>query len=255
MKKIYFSFMLLSFILAKAQVPTCGYNHAFIASGAKGISPDSAVNFASGTVGTAYTQNITIVVPKDTTATVFSSTQSFTITTINLQPTTNNYNLPPGLSLTGTPSNYKFPGGDSSCMIIYGTPTTPGTYHLVFVLKAYVSQFPGIAVSTDTLKYYKITINPIAGIAVQNGYNFQVMQNSPNPVINTANIKFTAPGEGKVKLSVYNIAGQKLMEKEAPAQRGENNLDFDASTLENGMYLYTLEMNQQKQCRRMVIAR
>jgi hypothetical protein len=46
-----------------------------------------------------------------------------------------------------------------------------------------------------------------------------------------------------------------MQERELAAQRGENSIDFDASQLENGIYLYTVELNHQKQCRRMVIAR
>ncbi len=239
-----------------AQVPVCGYDHTFIASGRKGVWPDSATNFVGGTVGAPYLQNVTIVVPKDTNATIFGSTQTFTFKEIDLQTnitTPANYGLPPGLSLTGTPSNYKFPGNDSSCMVIYGTPTTVGSYTCSFTLKAYVTAFT-LAVSTQTLKYYIINIAPAAGIATNGSYSFQVMQNTPNPVRDNANIKFTSPAEGKAKFAVFNVTGQKIIEKEISTQRGDNNFDFDANQLESGIYLYTVEMNQQKQCRRMVIA-
>ena len=66
MKKIYLLLLLLPFIEMNAQVPTCGYNHAFIASGKKGVWPDSATNFVGGTVGVSYSQNVTVVVPNDT---------------------------------------------------------------------------------------------------------------------------------------------------------------------------------------------
>lgn len=258
MKKIYLLLLLLPFIELSAQVPTCGYDHAFIASGRKGVWPDSATNFVGGTVGAAYLQNVTIVVPKDTNATIFGSTQNFTFKEIDLQTnitTPANYGLPPGLSLTGTPSNYHFPGNDSSCMAIYGTPTTAGSYTCSFTLKAYVTAFPTLAVSTQTINYYVINIAPAAGIA-SNGsvVNFQVMQNTPNPVHDNATVKFTAAAEGKAKFALFNVTGQKVMEKEINAQRGDNNIEVNAAQLESGIYLYTLEMNQQKQCRKMVVA-
>ncbi|MGZ3861597.1 MAG: T9SS type A sorting domain-containing protein [Bacteroidia bacterium] len=255
MKKIYLLLFLLPFLTATAQVPTCGFDYTWLALGKKGIWPDSATNFVSGTVGTPYTQNVTIVVPKDTNATIFGSTQNFTFKEIDLQTGISspaNYGLPPGLSITGTPSTFKFPGNDTSCMIIYGTPTTAGLYNLSFTLKAYVTAFPGIAVSTQTITYYKIDIGTV-GIAANSSYTFRVQQNMPNPVNGSARVLFTSPNEAKAKFAVYNLTGVKIMEKDINAVRGDNNIDFETSQLESGIYLYTVEMNHQKQCRRMVV--
>lgn len=258
MKKIYLLLFLLPFLAieTKAQVPTCTFDYTWLALGKAGIWPDSATNFVSGTVGVPYTQNITIVVPKDTNATIFGSTQNFTFKEIDLQTTITspaNYGLPPGLSITGTPSTYKFPGNDTSCMVIYGTPTTAGLYNLSFTLKAYVTAFPGIAVSTQTITYYKIDIGAV-GIATNNTIGFQVQQNMPNPVNGSARVLFTSANEGKAKFAVYNLTGVKVMERDINAQRGDNNIDFETSQLESGLYLYTVEMNHQKQCRRMVVS-
>ena len=170
MKKIYFLLLLLPFISLKAQVPTCTLDPAFINSGREGIWPDSATNFVSGTVGQAYLQNVTVVIPKDT---VYSGT-TYTYSTVNLQASSNNYGLPPGLNLAGTPSNFKFPGNDSSCMIIYGTPTTAGTYTMTFVLKVYTVNLGSfIPVTTYTVGYYKITIASPAGISTNKNSVFQ----------------------------------------------------------------------------------
>ncbi|HTA61939.1 MAG TPA: T9SS type A sorting domain-containing protein [Bacteroidia bacterium] len=250
MKKVYLLLLLLPLFSLKAQVPTCSVDPTFMA---EGIWPDSATNFMSGTVGVAYAQNVTIKIPKDTVV----GTTTFTYSTVNLQTSSNNYGLPPGLSLTGTPSNYKFPGNAASCMEIYGTPTTAGTYPLTFVLKVYSVNFgSSIPIATYTVGYYKITINP-AGIGIESNKNvgFNVMSNSPNPVTNNTTIKFTSAIDGKAKMSVYNIAGQKIDEKEFAAQHGDNNYEFDATALENGIYIYAIELNGQKQIRRMVVAK
>jgi len=258
MKKIY-SFLLLALPILAAAQPTCSFDYAWLAQGKSGVYPDSATNFVSGQVGVPYTQNITVKVPYDTTATIFGSTSTFHFAHIDLQTNiTNpvNYGLPPGLSLAGTPSTLKFPGNDTSCMIVYGTPTTAGSYTLSFTLKTYMNEFPGVAVNTQTIGYYIINIAPAVGIHTFNGMQgFQVMQNSPNPVKDNATIKFVSNTEGKAKFNVFNVAGQKVFEKEISAARGDNSFDFDASQLENGVYLYSVELNQQKQCRRMVIAR
>jgi hypothetical protein len=251
MKKILFISCFLCLASLKAQVPTCSVDPTFHG---EGISPDSAVNFVSGTVGQPYLQNATIAIPLDTVVGI-----TCTYSTINLQTgltSPSNYGLPPGLSLTGTPSDFKFPGNASSCMLIYGTPTTAGTYTLTFVLKVYCTQLGPVAATTYTVGYYHITINAAAGIETNTNYGFQVMQNNPNPVVNAiTNVKFTTPTDGKAKMSVYNITGQKLADKEFTVQRGENSYDFDATALESGIYLYSIEFNGQKQVRRMVVAK
>ncbi len=256
MKKIYVLLMLLPLFSLKAQVPTCSLNPTFIHNHGEGIWPDSALNFVSGTVGQPYQQNITVNVPLDTTVSGFTCTYSYF--ELNAPSGSSNYGLPPGLNLACTAHpNWQFPGNDSTCMIIYGTPTTPGTYSLTFVIGVYCTQIPGTALSTKTLSYYKIIINAATGIET-NVVNsvFNVMQNSPNPVVNnTTAVKFTTPTDGKAKMSVFNITGQKIVDKDILVQRGENSYDFDATTLENGIYLYSIEFNGQKQIRRMVVAK
>ena len=252
MKKVYLLLLLLPLFSLKAQVPTCSVDPTFTS---EGISPDSAVNFVSGTIGMPYLQNVTINIPNDT----VTSLGTFHYSHVDLQTSANNYGLPGGLSLTGTPSTFKFPGNASSCMLIYGTPSatvTPGTYPLTFVLKVYSTETGNFAaLTTYTVGYYKITINAAAGIEANKNISFNVMQNSPNPVVNNTTIKFTSATDGKAKMSVYNIAGQKIAEKEFTAQHGDNSYDFDASALESGIYVYAIELNGQKQIRRMVVAK
>jgi len=257
MKKVYLLLLLLPLFSLKAQtVPTCSLDPTFIASGKSGIWPDSATNFVSGTIGVPYAQNATVVIPLDTTVPVFGTVH---YSHIDLQTSSNNYGLPGGLHLTGTPTTLKFPGNSASCMEIYGTPSatvTPGTYTLTFVLSVYTTETGNVyPITTYTVGYYKITINAALGIESNKNYELNVMQNSPNPVINNTAIKFTAATEGKAKMSVYNIAGQKIVEKEFIAQHGDNSYDFDATTLDSGIYIYAIKLNGQKQIRRMVVAK
>jgi hypothetical protein len=250
MKKIYVLIMLLPLFIKAQTVPTCSLDPTFHKS--EGIWPDSAMNFVSGTVGQPYLQNVTVKIPYDT----VTSAGTFHYAHVDLQPSSSNWGLPPGLSLTGTPTTFKFPGNDSSCMMIYGTPTTAGSYTLTFVLKVYSTETGNtFALTTYTVGYYHITITAAASISTNTTYGFQVMQNNPNPVVANTAIKFTTPADGKAKIAVYNITGQKMTDKEFTVLRGDNSYDFDATTLENGLYLYSVEFNGQKQIRRMVVAK
>gem|GEM_PF-6504611 len=71
--------------------------------------------------------------------------------------------------------------------------------------------------------------------------SFQLSQNYPNPFNPTTTIQFSIAKAGSYSLQVYNILGQKvasLLDKEVAP--GVYRVQFDASKLSSGMYLYTL---------------
>ena len=64
----------------------------------------------------------------------------------------------------------------------------------------------------------------------------------PNPAKNPAVIEFYLPQAGNVTLSLHNLSGQKVMElynDQAPA--GLNQVPFDATKPDAGVYLITLQ--------------
>lgn len=63
----------------------------------------------------------------------------------------------------------------------------------------------------------------------------------PNPFNQSTQIKFTLSQQATVTLSVYNVTGQKVYElTEAGLVSGTHEIDFDASDLSSGMYVYTI---------------
>ncbi len=71
---------------------------------------------------------------------------------------------------------------------------------------------------------------------------FSLSQNYPNPFNPTTNINFSLPVDSRVTLEVYNILGQKvktLISNELTA--GNNNITFDASGFNSGVYIYRIE--------------
>lgn len=254
MRKIYFTFIVSLFALAyNVSAQTCTYDMTWLATGRDGVWPDSATNFVSGTVGVPYTQNITVKVPYDTTV---SGLGTVHFDHIDLQTNISNpanYGLPPGLTLSGTPSNLHFPGNDTSCMIISGTPTTAGTYNLSFQLKTYVTEFPFSSVNTQTLTYYKIVINSPVGINENTATKFEVGNPVPNPASSATSIKYTLPKTGSTKLNVYNTIGKLVMSKKAEAKAGDNAFELNVNDLSSGIYIYSIEFEGKTITKRLIV--
>jgi hypothetical protein len=71
--------------------------------------------------------------------------------------------------------------------------------------------------------------------------DFSVSQNYPNPFNPSTKIDYQVPVDAKVILEVYNIAGQKVMELvNAQMSAGYYSVDFGASKLASGVYIYRL---------------
>ena len=71
---------------------------------------------------------------------------------------------------------------------------------------------------------------------------FKLSQNYPNPFNPTTTINFALPVKSNVTLSVYNSLGQKvtdLVNRELTA--GNHSVNFNASRLSSGVYIYRLE--------------
>ena len=89
--------------------------------------------------------------------------------------------------------------------------------------------------------------------------NFTLEQNYPNPFNPTTKIKYTIPNVGtsfmkSVKLKVYDILGNEiatLVNQEQPA--GSYVVEFNASTLSSGVYLYRLTSGNFIESKRMLL--
>jgi hypothetical protein len=83
---------------------------------------------------------------------------------------------------------------------------------------------------------------------------FALEQNYPNPFNPTTNIEFSVPKNGNVSLKVFNILGQEvatLINKQM--QAGSYKVDFDASNLSSGLYIYKLEAGSNSVSKKMML--
>jgi hypothetical protein len=85
---------------------------------------------------------------------------------------------------------------------------------------------------------------------------FELTQNYPNPFNPTTTISYILPQAGLVKLTLYNILGQELRSlvnevKEA----GTHSINFNASDLNSGVYVYKIESGSFTQTKKMTLVK
>jgi hypothetical protein len=92
---------------------------------------------------------------------------------------------------------------------------------------------------------------------------FALAQNYPNPfgpgaraATGNTSISFTLPRAGQTTLSVYNVLGQKVATLvESQLQAGTHRVNFDATNLPGGVYIYRLDSGSSSASRSMTIVR
>jgi hypothetical protein len=85
---------------------------------------------------------------------------------------------------------------------------------------------------------------------------FQLYQNYPNPFNPSTRITYSIPQRSFVSLKVYNVLGNEvatLVNEVKPA--GEHNVEFEASGLTSGVYLYRLETQNYVKNQKMVLVK
>ncbi len=83
---------------------------------------------------------------------------------------------------------------------------------------------------------------------------YELSQNFPNPFNPTTTIQFSVPEAGLVKLTVYNVIGEKVAELvNKNMEAGYHNVQFNAGNLNSGIYIYKIEANNFTKIRKMML--
>ncbi|MFH1196273.1 MAG: T9SS type A sorting domain-containing protein [bacterium] len=85
---------------------------------------------------------------------------------------------------------------------------------------------------------------------------FALEQNYPNPFNPTTKIKYSIPEDGIVSIRVFDVLGREINTLVNQKQlKGDYSVEFDASSLSSGMYIYQLRMNEFVQTKKMILLR
>jgi hypothetical protein len=108
-----------------------------------------------------------------------------------------------------------------------------------------------------TITIVLIYINPIItniNYASEVKSLFELEQNYPNPFNPSTTIKFALPIKSTVRINVYNALGQLveiLVDEEM--ESGYHEVNFDASKLTSGVYLYQLQAGENVSVKKMML--
>lgn len=188
-----------------------------------------------GYVGTAYSQEVTILPPPTTTVgTTTISLHKIRVVSID--------NLPPGLSFVSNAVNNDFLIGTYYCFLLSGTPTTPGHYPLNIHVDAYalIVGNPTLLGSTiDSISLF-IDIDPL-GIEQMKTLGLMKATASPNPFIQACEISFYSSDAQSLNVFVYNAGGQLVKNEKFSANQGLNTWVLTGADMTAGVYHYSIQ--------------
>jgi len=95
------------------------------------------------------------------------------------------------------------------------------------------------------LNWFDMVVGVDESLSESISNKFSLKNNYPNPFNPTTRISFDIPSDELVELNVFNILGQKVASiLNSKLTAGEHSVDFDASLLPSGLYIYQIQAGQ-----------
>ena len=89
---------------------------------------------------------------------------------------------------------------------------------------------------------FEIRTSSIYNEADESPSEISLEQNYPNPFNPTTQIRYELPQQESVRLTVYDMVGRQVATLvNETVQAGVHNVNFDASNLSSGVYIYRLQ--------------
>lgn len=103
---------------------------------------------------------------------------------------------------------------------------------------------------------YDLLVTSVKNYENKQVKTFELYQNYPNPFNPTTTIKFSLPEKTNVKISVYNLMGQRVKELLNEAiEAGIHTINFDGDGLPSGIYFYKIEAGKNIDIKKMILVK
>jgi hypothetical protein len=84
----------------------------------------------------------------------------------------------------------------------------------------------------------------------------EVTQNSPNPAVNSTQIKFTIQNENKIDFEVYNVTGKQIFKKDTKIYLpGSYEITINTESLPSGIYFYRIKNENFTALKKMLVSK
>jgi hypothetical protein len=138
--------------------------------------------------------------------------------------------------------------GEYYCVLIDGTPEDTGEFHLYINIEVFVEIAQNV-ISAGTIQDSTLTMYVLpesAGIDDNPGKRFKILTTVPNPFEDSFEIGLFSPRAQEIKIQVYDLAGQAFVKRNLQASNGMNQIQFDSSAWNSGMFICTISTNTQQ---------
>lgn len=154
-----------------------------------------------------------------------------------------------------SPEPCHFMGGSQYCAALSGTPNQAGVFQMRITVNIYFTLFGEVQEVPQTFEDdFFLTINETSdNIQESAAVTVSVGQNTPNPASGRTRVSFTLSTPAQTTFTVTNLLGEVVHTETFAGRRGTNELTFDASELNAGIYLYSVEAGQNKITKRMIV--
>ncbi len=102
-----------------------------------------------------------------------------------------------------------------------------------------------ISIPANTARILVLSSTPLVDVDDEEGMlptEYSVSQNFPNPFNPSTRIQYSLPYSSTVKISIFNILGEKVADLiNGEMSAGYHDVDFNASRLASGVYIYYIE--------------
>jgi len=161
------------------------------------------------------------------------------------------YSVDYGVTFSAPEIAYGIPNDENYWANIAAVETDPASNSATVHFISYWDEIPGTFIlgensqSAGIWKYntFSFSYTPVSvegeGVIVD---KFELEQNYPNPFNPTTTIKYSVPERSNVLIRVYDILGEEVARLVNTTQdEGSYEVNFDASNLASGMYIYRLD--------------